>query len=494
MADRAHLHLVLPHQLFDEQLGAPQGTRFVLIEHDLMFRQYAFHAQKLVLHRASMTRFARRLRAAGYEVETLTSDPRRTSGRQLTALVRDLAPRRVTCFDVVDDWLSRDLSAALARGGHELRHDEVLESPNFLTRRDQLRDWFAQNPARMQDFYRWQRLRLGIMVHGGEPAGGRWSYDEDNRRRLPRGYEPAQVRRFAAQDPDVREAIDWVTEEFPDAPGDPREFAWPTTAEEAREALHDFTAHRLREFGPYEDAVSASHPYLNHSVLSPALNCGLLGPREVVAAVLTAAGEQDAPLASVEGFVRQVIGWREYMRATYHLYGRRMRTGNRLGHDRDLDRGWWRAGTGLGPVDLVIGRMLRTGYAHHIERLMILGNAMCLLRIHPHRVHEWFMAMSIDAYDWVMVPNVYAMSQFAVGSAITTKPYVSGSSYLRRMSDLPDGDWTRDWDGLYWAFVHDHREVFETNRRSQMIPRLWDDKDADDRRRLLERAAVWLGS
>ncbi len=185
-------------------------------------------------------------------------------------------------------------------------------------------------------------------------------------------------------------------------------------------------------------------------MLTPGLNVGLVSPEHLLRRALEV-GEQDGvPLASLEGFVRQLIGWREYMRACYHLWGPQMRTSNRLEHARPLAPGWWTAQTGLDPVDQVIEGVLERGYAHHIERLMVLGNAMCLLRAEPDAVCEWFMELFVDAYDWVMVPIVYAMSQFAAGEAITTKPYVSGSNYLRRMSDVPAGPWTADWEGLYW--------------------------------------------
>ncbi|NUT69909.1 cryptochrome/photolyase family protein [Pseudarthrobacter sp. C4D7] len=500
------LRLVLPHQLFEQQWeGADQGTVYVLIEHDLYFRQYSFHAHKLVLHRASMAGFARRLRGLGHDVVVLPSDRTRASRVQLADLVRQRRPRKVTWFDVVDDWLERDLTAGLADAGYAMQGGDVLESPNFLTSRAQIQDWFANNPARMHDFYVWQRRRLDVLMDGGGPVGGKWSFDADNRKKLPRGYAPPTVSRFRghhalrqdgmfqldglgeASGPngretsedaarDVESAISWVAAEFPDAPGDPHLFAWPTTPEEARQHLQEFVDERLDGFGPYEDAISAAHPFINHGLLTPALNIGLLNPAEVVHAVLDSADE-GTPLASLEGFVRQVIGWREYMRATYLLRGRRMRTANLLNHRNQLGAGWWDATTGLAPVDLVVSRVLTTGYAHHIERLMVLGNAMSLLRIHPDDVYEWFMEMFIDAYDWVMVPNVYAMSQFAAGADITTKPYVSGSNYLRKMSDLPAGEWTADWDGLYWTYVEDHRPVFERNPRSRMIASLVDRMD-----------------
>ncbi|MDQ0868642.1 deoxyribodipyrimidine photolyase-related protein [Arthrobacter sp. V1I9] len=521
MTPGPHLRLVLPHQLFRQHIDAADGTVFVLIEHDLLFRQYSFHSHKLVLHRASMSRFARRLRGNGHEVVVLRSGADRSSRDRLAELVRHRRPARVTWFDVVDDWLEQDLFAGLADGGYLMREEDVLETPNFLTSRGQIDGWFAHNASRMHDFYVWQRRRLDILVDGGEPAGGQWSFDADNRKKLPRGYRPRTVARFAhhpvlrqegtfdlegltegftdqpagagdgASD-DVAQAIAWVAEEFPDAPGDPHLFAWPTIADEARKHLQEFVRERLNDFGPYEDAISAAHPFISHGLLTPALNIGLLDPREVLQEVLDGAGP-GTPLASLEGFVRQLIGWREYMRATYRTRGRQLRTTNRLNHRNELGDGWWDASTGLAPVDMVISRVLATGYAHHIERLMVLGNAMSLLRIHPDDVYEWFMELFIDAYDWVMVPNVYAMSQFAAGEAITTKPYVSGSNYLRKMSDLPAGEWVPDWDGLYWTFIDDHREVFERNPRSGMVVSLLDKMDPDKRREHRRHAEALLG-
>lgn len=515
MSTGPSVRLVLPHQLFDLHLEAPEETVFLFVEHDLLFRQYRFHAQKLVLHRAGMARLAKRLRATGYRVDTIVSDVRHSSHDQLAAYVADLKPSLVTWYDVVDDWLERDLVAALADGGYTMRRSDVMESPGFLTDREEIDDWFSRHDSRMQDFYVWQRRRLGILVDGSKPVGGKWSFDTENRKKLPRGYTPATVGRFAGhpvlrdddafdlvsladdgrpeQAPEVAAAIEWVAAEFPDAPGDPHLFAWPTDADEAREHLREFVRDRLDDFGPYEDAISTTQPFINHGLLSAALNCGLLDPAEVVRAVLDGAREGTS-IASLEGFIRQIIGWREYMRATYRVHRRAMRTSNRLGHDRALGDGWWTASTGLVPVDLVVSRVLATGYAHHIERLMVLGNAMALLRIHPDDAYEWFMELFIDAYDWVMVPNVYAMSQFAAGATITTKPYVSGSNYLRKMSDLRPGEWSADWDALYWTFIEHHRPVFAANPRSRMVVSLLDNMDPEKHEEHRRRAHALLGA
>ncbi|MCW2830938.1 MAG: Deoxyribodipyrimidine photo-lyase-related protein [Aeromicrobium sp.] len=308
MRREQHVRLVYPHQLFVEHLDAPPGTVFVLVEDDLLFRQYRFHTQKLVLHRASMRRFAARLREASFDVEVIETAAGTTSGQRLVELLERLRPTALTVFDVVDDWLLRDLNRAVLGAGMSTDDVSVLDSPNFLTSRDDIADWFDRHPARMQHFYSWQRRRLDIMVDGDQPIGGRWSFDTENRKKLPR-HHPVPDAPWPARHPAVDEAIAWVTQEFPDNPGTAESFHWPTSHGEAEEALDSFFAERFSQFGPYEDAVSAQHPFLFHSVMTPGLNIGLLSPADVVGRALDAA--DGVELASLEGFVRQVIGWRE---------------------------------------------------------------------------------------------------------------------------------------------------------------------------------------
>jgi deoxyribodipyrimidine photolyase-related protein len=480
--------LVFPHQLFREHLDADRRTLMVLVEDDLFFRQYAFHTHKLVLHRSSMRSFEEELSAKGFRTAYVETSSDATTHEQLTSLLQRRRVSSASYFDVVDDWLEQHLSATLQDAGVER---ERLESPGFLTTRTELRKYFSNRPRRMNHFYEWQRKRLDVLVEGDQPVGGRWSFDPDNRKKLPADVEiPAMPQARSTEHTTV--AIAWVGEAFPDNPGRAGHFRWPTTREQAERWLTRFLEDRFELFGPYEDAMAADESYLFHSVLSPALNIGLLDPRDVVDQTLSYAEEHDTPTASVEGFIRQVIGWREYMRATYLIFGRRMRTQNALELGRPVPPSWWDGSTGLGPVDTVIGRVLDTGYAHHIERLMVLGNAMLLLRFDPDEVYAWFMAMFVDAYDWVMVPNVYAMSQFAAGDLITTKPYVSASAYLRRMSDFEQDEWCEVWDALYWQFVDDFQDVFLDNRRSSMMVRQLEKLAPERRSRLHETARNWL--
>lgn len=236
---------------------------------------------------------------------------------------------------------------------------------------------------------------------------------------------------------------------------------------QAQACLNDFLDHRLADFGQYEDAISASETYLFHSVLTSALNTGLLSPQQVIDAALERADE--VPLNSLEGFVRQVIGWREYIRGVYLIHGRRQRTRNFWEHTHPMPAAFYDGTTGIEPVDTVIQRVSKHAYCHHIERLMILGNFMLLCEIHPDAIYQWFMELYIDAYDWVMVPNVYGMSQHADAGLITTKPYISGSSYVLKMSNFRKGPWCAIWDALYWRFVAKHRDFFAANPRMSVM-------------------------
>jgi deoxyribodipyrimidine photolyase-related protein len=481
--------IIFPHQLFLEHLEAGPGTLMVLVEPDLFFRELPFHAHKLVLHRAGMSAFADRLRDHGFTIAYVESSADASSDERLLGVLEEHEVTQVEVYDVVDDWLERDLRALCRTAGVELT---VHETPGFLTTDAELREMFAgTRQPRMQHFYEKQRRRLDLLMDGDKPAGGRWSFDTENRKKLPRGTEVPELPEVH-HDSHVKAAIDWVRKEFPDNVGDLDAFIWPTTHEQADVWLTRFLEDRFDRFGPYEDAIAADEPWLFHSVISPLMNTGLLDPRTVVARAVRHAEEHDVDLPSVEGFVRQVIGWREYMRASYVVHGRAMRTRNLLGLTRELDSGWWEGSTGLDPVDTVVRRVNQHGWCHHIERLMVLGNAMLLLRIDPDEVYEFFMTLFIDAYDWVMVPNVYAMSQFATGELITTKPYVSGSNYLRKMSDFPTGEWAQAWDALYWQFVADHREGFAANPRSGFAVRTYDRMDDSRKRTLAATAADWL--
>lgn len=384
-------------------------------------------------------------------------------------LFQSLRTKRIEAIwfsDPVDRLLERKLKRETLQSRIKAYR---LPTPGFLTPEDWIFSFFRESHHfSMTHFYIAQRKRLKILVKGDKPTGGRWSFDSENRKKIPKGVhlpaKPApESNRF------IEEAKRYVEKHFPENPGSVDDFFFPVTHEASERWFKDFLREKLKFFGDYQDAMLKDEPFLFHSILTPMLNVGLLTPDRIVKETLAYQEEHAVPLNSLEGFIRQIIGWREFMRAVYLLKGDEERTTNFFQHTRKLPASFYQGTTGLEPVDTVIRRLLHHAYAHHIERLMVLGNIMLLCEIDPDEVYRWFMELFIDAYDWVMVPNVYGMSQHADGGLITTKPYISSSNYIRKMSDFSDGEWCRIWDGLYWRFIHERREFFKKNPRMKIM-------------------------
>jgi len=342
-------------------------------------------------------------------------------------------------------------------------------------------------------FYKSERKRQHILLDQKEqPIGGKWSFDTENRKKYPTKKTPPPVQ-FPDIDPYYIEALDYVENHFPNNLGTVTDYnLYPHTFETARTWLLHFLQQRFAEFGPYEDAIIAHESILNHSVLSPLLNSGLLTPQYVIDTTLNFSSENDIPLNSVEGFIRQLIGWREFVRGVYISHGTKERTRNYWKFSRKIPASFYDGTTGIVPVDQTIKKVLQTGYCHHIERLMVLGNFMLLCEFDPDDVYVWFMELFIDAYDWVMVPNVYGMSQFADGGLFATKPYISGSNYILKMSDYKKGEWQETWDALFWRFMDKQRDFFLTNPRLGMLVRNFDKMPSEKREKYILTGEAFL--
>jgi deoxyribodipyrimidine photolyase-related protein len=485
--------LILPHQLFAQLPLQPAETRIVLAEEALLFRQYAFHKQKLAFHRATMQYYRQHLLEQGWQVEYIDCTDARSDVREL---LPSLAVAGVTTLhvpDPVDDWMTRRIVATAAASGMTLQwHPGSL----FMLHEEELGRYFSTKRKRYlhETFYRARRRELGILLDAqGNPDGGKWSFDSDNRKPFPRQQLPPMLP-SAPGTPYHAEALAWVERHFPDNPGFiDGGLTLPVTHTSARSWLDEFLHQRLAGFGTFEDAIVGKAPVLYHSVLTPLLNCGLLTPSEVVTRALAHAHEYNVPLNDIEGFTRQVIGWREFIRGLYVFHGRQQRTANYWGFaNRPLPAAFYSASTGLDPVDHVIRRVLQYGYCHHIERLMVLGCIMLLCECHPDAVYQWFMEMFIDAFDWVMVPNVYGMSQFADGGLMATKPYICGSAYILRMSDFKRGEWCYTWDALFWRFMHRHADRLSGNPRLGMLLKQFRKRPDSEQAGLLSHAEAWL--
>lgn len=467
--------LVLATQLFENHpaFTDPDIDVVFFVESDAAFRRRpsgtgrVIHSHKIVLLLSAMRHAVDRLERDGRRVERIGIARELGFIEGLRALVREHDIEALAWMSATDRGIDRRIGRFCEEEGLRTR---VYPDALFLTSASEIDEWFAgHSAARMEDFYRWQRRRTGILMDGAQPVGGRWNFDADNREPLPRGGVAVARLPTPLHDEITRTVIAEVAERFADAAGDPAEFWLPVTPDEARAWLADFIDQRFAQFGRYEDAMAADEPFLFHSVLSPLLNVGLLSVHEVVEAAVAAT--EEVPLASLEGFVRQVIGWREYMRGAYRAMPT-LREANHFALTRSLES-WWYGGPGIPndlpvPVRTVLERVHRWGYAHHIERLMVLGNWFLLQGYNPREVYYWFCTLFVDAYEWVMVPNVQGMSQYADGGRVATKPYISGGAYLQKMGSWwPNAREARDsaFTSAYWEFLDRHEPQLAGNPR-----------------------------
>lgn len=485
--------LIFPHQLFKQHPSLQKERQVYLVEEWLFFRQYNFHKQKLILHRAGMKFYENYLLEKKYVVTYIDTNDERND---VTKLIASLSQQKITHIhiaDVVDYWLTKRIGAACKKNDIKLT---VYPSPSFLNTMDEVTDYFKKKKTYFQtDFYIQQRkLRKILLEADGKPTGGKWTFDAENRMKFPK-KEKVPTMHFPAISTYIKEAIVYVQQHFPQNYGSaaaPHFFV--ASFKDAADWLSDFLKTRFEKFGDYEDAIVADESVLHHSVLTPMLNTGLLTPQQIVTAVLNHAEKNDTPLNSFEGFIRQITGWREFIRIVYELDGSKQRTTNYWNFKRKIPKSFWTGTTGIAPIDITIKKVLQTGYCHHIERLMVLGNFMLLCEFDPDEVYRWFMEMFIDAYDWVMVPNVYGMTQFADGGLMATKPYISGSNYLMKMSNYEKGEWQQVWDGLFWRFMHVHRNFFLQNPRLGMLVGTFDKMTDEKRSTHLANAEKYLAS
>lgn len=465
--------IIFPHQLSEENSVAASCNTIYLVEEWLFFRQYPFHKRKIAFHRASMKFYENYLQSKKKEVVYIDAQNELCDIRKLIPHLKSTGVDAITYADTTDNWLEQRIQKTA--GQHQLT---IIKKPShlFLNSGEENAAYFSGRKNLLQtDFYKQQRRSRNIlMTPQQQPVGGKWTFDAENRLKYPKGKRPPSINSLRPNKY-YTEAVGYTEKYFPGNYGDlDHDFIYPTTFAESKEHLHAFFRTGFTEFGAYEDAIVANEHFLHHSVITPMLNTGLLTPGDVVDAALQFADSHDIAINSLEGFIRQIVGWREFIRAVYELRGSEERTKNYWGFTRKIPPSFWNGTTGIAPLDHTINKVLQTGYCHHIERLMILGNFMLLCEFDPDEVYRWFMELFIDAYDWVMVPNVYGMSQFADGGLMATKPYISGSNYIMKMSDYPKGDWQVTWDGLFWRFLYTHRKFFLQNPRLGMLVKTFD--------------------
>jgi len=485
------LRLILADQL-SRSISALDGVdarvdRILMVESPDDAGHAPHHRQKLVLMLSAMRHFAAALRAEGISVEYVKLDDPQAPTHVLEALDQAVARHHVTRIIATEpqSWHQAEQLHAWQLRQHDLSI-EIREDHRFLCSRKRFSRWMDERSTpRMESFYHQMRRETGWLIEEGHPEGGRWNYDAQNRKRLP-SHQPVPERLALHPDDTTLEVIALIRQRFPSRFGElsPDSFAWAVTREQALLALRDFIEQRLQAFGDYQDAMRAGDAFLFHSLLSPSINLGLLMPREVCEAALAAYREDQAPLNAVEGFLRQILGWREYVRGIYRHSMPAFAETNFLGATRHLPAFYWTGDTDLACLREVIHTTRQNAYAHHIQRLMITGNFALLSGLSPSEVEEWYLAVYADAHEWVELPNTHGMALFADGRILASKPYAASGAYIRRMSDycrncLYDlntklGDHACPFNYLYWNFLIAHRPQLQANPRMALPYRTLD--------------------
>ena len=498
----ARLVLVLGDQLSHQGAALRQAdpARDVIVMAEVMAEAtyVPHHPQKIALFFAAMRHFAAELQGRGFQVAYTTLDDPENAGSIAGELLRRAAefdaPEVVTLRP--GEWR---LIAELEAVPLTMR---LLSDDRFFCSDAEFAAWAeGRKQLRLEWFYREMRRKTGLLMEGDQPAGGQWNYDHDNRKAAKPDLFRQKPPRFAP-DAVTEEVLALVAARFPDHFGRLDPFHWAVTREQALMVLDHFVTHALPRFGDEQDAMLRADPVLSHSLLSPYLNLGLLSPDEVCRRAEAEWQAGRAPLNAVEGFIRQILGWREFVRGIYALEGPGYTARNALGASRALPPLYWGAPTRMACLSHAVGQTRDLAYAHHIQRLMVTGTFALLAGVDPFAVHEWYLSVYIDAIEWVEAPNTIGMSQFADGGVVGSKPYAASGAYIDRMSDYcgnchyrvkdKTGERACPFNLLYWDFLIRHREAFERNPRMAQMFRTWDKMDGERKETVIAEAGAFL--
>ena len=462
------------------------------------------HKARIVMFLSAMRHFAEDVRARGWSLDyvALTDQGQKTFAERLAEAVARHRPKALKVLEAGEYRMQSLIASACQTAGIACHW---VDDTHFMCSRNEFAAW-AKNKRelRMEFFYREMRKRHHVLMQGAEPVGGQWNFDQDNRSSYPKKTGPGDIPLPAAFAPDAitSEVIAEVEQHFPDHPGTARHFFWPVTRVQALTALENFIRLRLPNFGKYQDAMWTNTPAGWHSLLSAALNLHLLDPREVIAAAEQAYRDGRAPLEAVEGFIRQILGWREFIRGVYWLDMPAMREANHYGHQRDLPRWFWTGETHMACVRDCLQQTLAYGYAHHIQRLMVTGNFALLAEVSPQQVEDWYLAIYVDAVEWVELPNTAGMALHACGPRFTSKPYVASGAYIHRQSNYcsgcrydpaqRSGERACPFTTLYWHFIERHEKALTSNPRTALMAKNLNRLSEAERAAIRQQAARML--
>ena len=463
------MFLILGDQLFPHKYLQEYKKDFFYMAEDIgLCTQEKYHKHKLILFLSAMRSYRDELINNNFNViyNEINQNKNLSYSAKLEKVIKNQKVKKIITFKVSDHFFDRILKKTCKKLNVEL---SFIPNPMFLTKQGLKEKFFEKNNKPfMGNFYKLQRSDLNILMKGKNPDGGQWSYDELNRKKIPESISVPKIKKIL-ETQNTQQIKKVISNLFDSHPGSIENFNIPTTRKQALSWLDDFLKNKFFLFGDYEDAISKKGHILFHSLLSPLLNIGLLTPEEVVNKAIKFAKNKKIKINNVEGFVRQIIGWREFIKNVYDYHDSSMKKSNFWGHKLKLKKSWYDGSTGIEPLDHAINEVNQFGYAHHIIRLMLISNIMNLSGIDPKEIFKWFMEMFIDSSDWVMTPNVFGMGTFSDGGIFATKPYICGSNYLLKMSDYKRGEWCEVVDGLYWQFIEKNKKYIKSNHRLSMM-------------------------
>tara|TARA_B100000963_G_scaffold284519_1_gene253310 strand:- start:101 stop:1585 length:1485 start_codon:yes stop_codon:yes gene_type:complete len=488
------LFVVLGNQLFHPKfLKSYKSSLFFLAEDYELCTFVKHHKQKIIFFLSSMRSFSEELKNSGFKVLYKKIDENDFKKNYLLKLAEAIKLKKISkirFFEIEDKFFEKKILTFLKK---EKINFEIIKTPMFLSSREDFKKYLSKSKKPfMANFYKEQRIRYDILVNKDKtPKGGKWSFDNENRKKLPKNIKlPKQLDFKETKHTSFLKKI--VEKDFSKHPGDAKNFWIGTTRRDAHAVLDNFLKNKLKQFGDYEDAVDQRDNILFHSALSPFINNGLLTPSEILDQIKKY--EKKVMINSYEGYLRQLIGWREFMRGIYQNYDDKMQKSNFFNHKNKMKKHWYDGTTGLDPLDHAIKNAKNYAWSHHIERLMILSNIMNLCEISPKQVYDWFMEMFMDSSDWVMSPNVYGMGLFSDGGIFATKPYICGSAYFLKMMDFKKGPWCVTMDGLYWRFIDRNKKFFLKNPRLSMMVRILEKMKPERKKEIFSAANSFIKS
>ena len=462
--------IVLGNQLFPlNHIQDFKSCHFFMAEDYDLCTYFKFHKHKLIFYLSAMREYKDALIKNKYKCTYCKLDGQKINHKyedKLELFINKNKIKKLKIFEIPDSFFRNRIVNFCKKKNIDL---EIIQSPMFMSDRALLKEYFEKNKKPfLNNFYKLQRINQNILIKNNLPTGGKWSFDEDNRKKLPKNIQIPPIK-LPSENKNIKDVKILIDEKFKKHPGNISGFLIPTNRETALNWLQSFFKDRFKNFGDYEDALTTESNLVFHSLLSPLLNIGLLVPSEVIQDALRYHKKNKIPLNSFEGFIRQIIGWREFIKGTYDKYENQMVKGNFWNHKRKLTSSWYTGTTGIDPLDHFIKEVNACGYTHHIPRLMVISNIMNLAGIHPKEIYRWFMEMFVDSSDWVMVPNVFSMGTFSDGGIFATKPYICGSNYILKMSNFKKGEWCDIVDGLYWSFIERNMSEIKKNYRMSMM-------------------------